>query len=328
VAHRLLSKRRMPSFTHETLVELFRNRGELATALLDGHAHIAFSHHRVEQASIDLSQVVSTEYRADAVTVLRDVANTAVAAIIVEVQLGIDHDKEYSWPVYVPALRARLRCPVVLLVVAPEPEVARWARASIELGHPRFCLEPLVIEFTEMPRVTNGAEAQRVPELAVLSAIAHPEISVARAAIDAIENLPTDKKRIYLILVAAALSSQDRKTLEAYMLRSEIIQKQVDERYYELGRQDGLFTGLQTAALALLRAKLDIVTAAQDAAVRHMYDERVLNDLIATLIHASTGDDALAALAAASARTAPTAEQQALIDECRRKQGSGGGGDR
>jgi hypothetical protein len=177
----------MPSFTHESLVELFRNRGELATALLDGHARIAFPHHHVAQASIDLSQLVSTEYRVDAVIELRDARNAAVAAIIVEVQLGIDHDKEYSWPVYVPVLRAKLRCPVVLLVVAPEPAVARGARASIELGHPRFCLEPVVIEFTEMPRVTNGAEAQRVPELAVLSAIAYPELTVASAAIDAIQ---------------------------------------------------------------------------------------------------------------------------------------------
>jgi hypothetical protein len=128
------------------LVDLFRVCGELAPALLDLCADLRFAHDRVEQGPADLSQVVSTEYRADRVVLLHDHSNVAVAGVIVEVQLGIDRDKRGVWPVYVTALHAQYRCSVVLLVFAPDPVVARWARTPIALGHPGFDLAPLVIE--------------------------------------------------------------------------------------------------------------------------------------------------------------------------------------
>ena len=132
----------VPSVLHQILVELFRNRSELAPELLRICAGIELPHDHVQLTSNDLSQVVSTEYRADFVVELRDRANAIVAAVIVEVQLRADPDKEATWPLYVAALRAKLRCPVTLLVVAPEPAVARWARRPIELGHPGFRLQP------------------------------------------------------------------------------------------------------------------------------------------------------------------------------------------
>lgn len=86
------------------------------------------------------------------------------------------------------------------------------------------------------------------------------------------------------------------------MSRNQALQKWADERFYELGREDGLFEGLQTAALALLRAKLEIVTAEQEMAIGNLYDVRRLNELIAALGRASSADDARAALAVASAK--------------------------
>ena len=45
------------------------------------------------------------------------------------------------------------RCPVFLLVVAPEPATARWAQRTIELGQPGFALRPVVIDYRAIPRV-------------------------------------------------------------------------------------------------------------------------------------------------------------------------------
>ena len=192
----------MVSFSHEFLVDLFRTRGELAPALLR-HAELAFEHDRVEHGSIDLSQVVSTEYRADCVVVLRDRANAAVAGGIVEVQLRPDRDKERTWPVYVAVLHAKLDCPAVLLVLTPDPGVARWARGPFRTGHPGFSLVPVVIGFDDLPRITDPAQATSVPELAVLSALANPELEVADAAITAISDLPEDRFRLYLDVILA-----------------------------------------------------------------------------------------------------------------------------
>lgn len=124
----LLPARPVVSFSHELLVELFRNGGGLAPVLLRACIGMVIDHDSVEHRSIDLSQVVSTEYRADAVVVLHDRSGATVAAIIVEVQLGIDRHKERTWPMHVAALYHKLGCPVILLVVTPSPEVATWAR--------------------------------------------------------------------------------------------------------------------------------------------------------------------------------------------------------
>ena len=120
----------MPSFQHELLVELFRNRVELACELLK-EMGIALCYERVVLSATEVPQIVSPAYHADAVVELQDGEGEVVAAVIVEVQLSVDRDKEYSWPNYVAGLRARLKCEVVLLVVAPDPEVAAWARQAI-----------------------------------------------------------------------------------------------------------------------------------------------------------------------------------------------------
>ena len=103
---------------------------------------------------------------------LRGTEDVALAVVIVEVQLGEDDDKLRTWPLYVAAARARYRCPAMLLVLAPDPAVARWASQAIELGHPGFALRPVVIGYDRVPRLRNAETARATPELAVLSAMA------------------------------------------------------------------------------------------------------------------------------------------------------------
>jgi hypothetical protein len=312
------------------LVELFRNGDELAPALLDACARITVPHDRVDQASIDLSQVVSTEYRADAVVVLRG-GEAAVSAIIVEVQLGIDHDKERTWPVYVTALRAKLGCSTFLLVLATDPRVASWARAPIAIGQPGFQLVPLVIEFRDLPRVTDPDQARRLPELAVLSAMAHPELDVVTAAIPAISELPEDRARLYLDVIMAALSPSLRKQLLETQMQGYVYQSEFARKYYsqgleegleqgreqgleqgreqgleqgreqglEQGREQGLEQGLRSAVLALLRAKLDVITAEDEAALAAVHHERGWTELIGALGRATNALEVRAALATA-----------------------------
>jgi hypothetical protein len=120
------------SFRHEILVELFRGDGQLAVELLRTCAGITVDHAHVKLGSIDLSQVAPTEYRADAVVILHDRDDRPVTGVIVEVQRQIERSKRLTWPVYVTTLRAKLACAAVLLVVAPDPAVAAWARQPIE----------------------------------------------------------------------------------------------------------------------------------------------------------------------------------------------------
>jgi hypothetical protein len=71
------------------LVELFRNRSELSRELLRDCAGIDLPG-TAEAGSVDLSRVVSAQYLADHVTVVRDDSGAATAAVISEIQLAID----------------------------------------------------------------------------------------------------------------------------------------------------------------------------------------------------------------------------------------------
>ena len=260
---------------------------------------------------MDLSQVVSTEYRADHVAVIRD-GERAKLAVVVEIQRQIDRGKQRSWPVYVAAARASLGCPVVLLVIAPEARVARWARGEIETGHPGFTLRPLVVSYAEVPRVMVAAEASRHPELAVLSVLAHRGAEEAEAAVAALRELPEERSRLYFDVIMAALPELARRTLEAHMegyeYQSEFARKYVAqgrEEGREEGRVEGLKRGLaaglqegqRAAALALARLKVGTLSEAQAAGIDALEDSAALTQLLLELGMARDAEEARLALA-------------------------------
>jgi hypothetical protein len=124
---------------HEVLVDLFKNRPELGAELLTEALGVEVPPYtEARLISIDLTKIQPAEYRADVVVLLLD-GDVPTWVLIVEVQLAIDLRKRYSWPDYSTGVRATYRCPVGLLVVAPDPDVAAWCAEPIELGIPASC---------------------------------------------------------------------------------------------------------------------------------------------------------------------------------------------
>ncbi len=238
----------MPSQLHEALLRLFRNRPALAPELLVEALGVALPRHtdvRIESA--DLSEFPPTEYRADLVVLLCD--GRPVLGIVVEVQLRRDRRKRFVWPVYVAGLRARIECPVCLLVITRNESVARWALQPIELGGDnRFV--PLVVGPSGVPVIDDEARARADPELAVLSAMAHgadrdPEaaLRVALAAMGASVGLDPERSRLYFDLVAASLSEAARKALQAMDPAKYEFQSEFAKRYIALGKAEGRAEG-------------------------------------------------------------------------------------
>ena len=118
----------MPSQLHEVLVSLLREHPNTAVTLVEGALGLAFGRGvQVRPSSETLAEVDPAEYRADAVfELVPEGADTPTRALIVEVQLRPDASKRFSWPVYQAGFRRRLRCPVLLVVVAPSASAARW----------------------------------------------------------------------------------------------------------------------------------------------------------------------------------------------------------
>ncbi|MEZ4359288.1 MAG: hypothetical protein R3B48_03845 [Kofleriaceae bacterium] len=280
----------MPSFLHEILVELVRNRAALVRELVRACAGPELGEELVgESATVDLSQVVSTEYRADHVTMFYDRRRRLVRAVIIEVQRQVDARKRRTWPVYLTAARANLRCPAALLVLALKPRVARWARQEIDIGHPGFVLRPMVLSLKEVPRVVDAEAARRNPELAVLSVLAHPAVDVAEAAVEGIRGLAEDQFRLYFDVILAALPEAARGILEAHMEGYEY-QSDFARKYLALGRQEGRQEGReegwlraqQHVALELARSKLAL-SLEDERAVAGVRDAAALTALIVAL---------------------------------------------
>jgi hypothetical protein len=246
----------VPSFPHEILVELFRQRPVLAPALLRACAGLQLEGARIDAGSIDLSQVAPTEYRSDMVSVLRDASGAEIAAVVVEIQLWIDEDKRRTWPLYVAAARASYGCPAILLVLAPDPAIARWASQPIELGHPGFVLLPVVISFPQVPRVLDPVAASALPELAVLSAMAHRDRETAEAAQAALPGLPEDLQKLYWDVILSGLPPHIRQAMEAHMIKGYVYQSDFARKYYFQGHDEGREEGLRQAIFALIDRRL------------------------------------------------------------------------
>lgn len=234
----------MPSQLHDVLVELFRNRPLLAPELLRNALHIdlpRFTEARIDSA--DLTDVQPTEYRADLVVLLLD--GKPVFGIVIEVQLSPRNRKRFVWPAYVATLRARLECPVCLLVVTADEAVARWAAKPIEMGNgSRFV--PLVLSPSGVPEVTDEAQAQSEPELAVLSAMAHGKdadaeksAQIALAARSAVRGLDHDRSKLYFDLVLTHLSEAARRAFQAMDPRKYEYQSDFARRYVAEGEVRG-----------------------------------------------------------------------------------------
>lgn len=209
----------MASFLHEVLVAMFADRPALAAELLSGPLGLAVpAHDAARVASGEVVQLRPVAHRADNVVLLGE---PAVLAVVVEVQLHLREEKRWVWPEYLTAVRLRERCPAVLLVLCLEEAVERWAARPIELGDGVSVVVPQVLGPAAIPVLTDPVAAAAVPELAVLSALAHVHedgpFEVLDAAAVALDSVPVEQALNYYRLMGAVLPDLARRHLEELM---------------------------------------------------------------------------------------------------------------
>ena len=237
----------MPSLQHESLLLLFRNRPELAPELLRDVLHVevpAYSEARVESA--ELTDVNPAEYRADLVVLLVD--GKPVLGIVVEVQLGEDPRKRFTWPVYVAGLRARLKCPACVLVVTPTEAMARWCRRAdryrpgqhVPAARHRPVRRSPSSTTWRRPSVTRSS---RSSQLIAHGHEARAEV-LGRAALLGMLRLSDERQVLYSDLVFAALSEAARAALEDLMASGNYeFQSDFAKKHQAKGRAEGEVKG-------------------------------------------------------------------------------------
>jgi hypothetical protein len=242
----------MPTLEHNALVEMFRENPELAPHLVALLFHVDVPPHAsVAVVESSLDQLVPVEFRADLVLELRDVNGALVLAIVLEVQRDEDPDKKFSWLVYAAVVRAKKRCPAIVLVVAPDADVATWAAQPIDLGLGLGSLRPLVLGPASVPEVTDPLAAEQEVELAVLSAVAHGNgpngLVVVQAALVALGRLDREHAAVYFQIIWNVLREPMRQALEALVMERQTEGKATfppfAQRIFERGIHEGELKG-------------------------------------------------------------------------------------
>lgn len=250
----------MPSIEHETPVEVIRSDPAIVPALMREALGIELPPFvSAEEASADFTQLVPTQFRADLVIYLRGETRDGapVMGVVIEVQRKPDPQKEFSWPLYVAALHARIERPTCLLVLALDEATAEWAAKPITSLQPGSPFLPLVIGPAQIPRV-DAHRAMDEPFLAVLSALAHGNdaggVELVRAAFDGLRELPSKRGRVFVDLILASLDADVRRAVESdmdyenYKYKSDYFRKDIDK-----AREDGVGEGLERGLTALRR---------------------------------------------------------------------------
>jgi hypothetical protein len=181
--------------------------------------------------------------------------------IIVEVQLSRDDRTRYVWPAYVGNLRARLECPVCLLVVTLDESVARWAARPVEMGGGNT-FEPLVLGPAQIPQVTDLTRACQLPELAVLSAMAHGRsaptelaVQIGRAARHACSLMDPERATLYSDIVYAALSDEARQEVVKMEANADEPMDDWSQVWFDVGKKKGRVAGRADFIRKLLAAR-------------------------------------------------------------------------
>ena len=164
----------MPTLEHNGLVELFRANPSIAPQFIESLFNMkvpTYTSVSVVEAAQD--KMLPNEFRADLVLEHRNAAGEIVLAVVIEIQHKQEPIKKYTWPVYAAVVRAQKRCDAMVLVVAPDPNVAQWASEPIDLGLGLGTLQPLVLGPRVVPEVTDAKVAEGHTELSVLSGLVH-----------------------------------------------------------------------------------------------------------------------------------------------------------
>jgi hypothetical protein len=303
----------MPSSEHAILVELFRARPSLAAALLR-RSGLAIPGEVTAEVSESTFPVSMADTHADVVVVFRSTDGEPRLVVVVEVQLAVDPDKPRRWLTYHVAATERHGCDAVVLVVAANARVARWARTPHRVG-PRGRFAPVVLGPDEVPHMAELTDAERSPELTVLSLLAHrhhADRATLRRATSALVAEGGDRASLYFDLLQATFGPALTRAVEDLMVNGEPLSEWAKAHYRQgkaegrvegkaegrvegkaEGRVEGKAEGKTESLLAILRERGVMLSVEEQRTILASTDLELLDRWIARALTASSGAELL-----------------------------------
>ncbi|MFG1704584.1 hypothetical protein ACFLIM_15440 [Nonomuraea sp. M3C6] len=270
----------MPSSVHDALNALFRNRPTLAVELLRDVFDIDLpTDTLVEVAPSDLIDIPSFDREIDpffAVGRRRE----RVHGVIVEIQQSLCEEDRQGWARRAAALWLRLNRPVLLLVLAPDPQIASWAAQPIVTSLPGYVLHPLVIGLDQVEAISDPSQAADCLELAVISVMAHgTDRTVIETFLSALSKVDEDHGAQYYEYAYLLSSIEVRQVMEEIMSSDAWpVHSPFAREHFTKGRAAGLSEGKARAVLAVLRARGVAITDDALTAITSCADQEQLDE--------------------------------------------------
>jgi hypothetical protein len=249
----------MPSPRHDTINKLFRERPEAAVEILRDLMGVdvpAIASVRLERN--DFNDRPSKDFQPDTVITVGS-AQAPIHGIVVEVQQVKAAEKRRQLPRYAAALWLMLRCPVTVLCVCLDRDVAAWYAQPTPTDLPGFVFRAMVLGPREIPMITDRDEIIAHPELAAMGVVIHGrDRRVAEAFVRAMETLKNEHAPQYYEYAYSMAAPAVRRILEELMPTDWPVHSPFAREHFGRGkaegREEGRVAGRQEGeAAALLR---------------------------------------------------------------------------
>jgi hypothetical protein len=207
-------------------------------------------------------------------------------AAIVEVQQKSATIKRWRLWVYWALLAERLKRNTAVMVVPLSKSVSRWSRSLGAHEIPsREAL--LVLDYQNMPRITDPEQARQRPAMAVLSVLIHAingDIEFAQMAYDMALGLADDRRWRYASIILSAMPKDIREQMKAGLTmeeRHELTELELNSVAYHDGKDAGMLEGkleiLTDLLLTILELRQLPVDASTDTRIRACKDPALLS---------------------------------------------------
>jgi len=302
----------MSSKEHAILVDLLRACPSLAAVLLR-HAGLRIPEDLIAESVESTLPDSVADTQADNVIALRSVDGTKRLVIVAEIQRRKARDKPWRWLTYHVAAATRYGCEAVVLVLAPNPRVAAWARTPIPVG-PSGSFAPVVFGFEDLPHLEALPERDRSTEATVLCLVAHPSdgdegtlhavgIALAAKAADPDE---ADRVRMYFSLLQVTFGQALLRAVESIMIKGDTVTQWVRDQRRQgriegraegkaEGKAEGRAEGKAESVLAILSARGLSLSAEQRAMIVACADLERLDRWITRALAVPSVDELLSA---------------------------------
>lgn len=267
---------------HDTPLKLCREKPGLAVELAGDILRLPIpGHDEVLPYSESGTDVEVRDLNADNVVVCRE-GDQYRLGIIIEVQREKDKRKRFSWPAYQVNFRHRIKAPVVLIVICPNPAVAAWAAEPIETGQPGSDFLMQVLSPANYPKLLENTENGELAEQMVLGSLIHEKSNdieqLLKTASAELAPLPEEIAKRYTQYMLGQLSEQPRTILEALMQQETYpYQSKLLADLKAEGKVEGKVEGESNALLIIIESRGLPVTEDQRRRIESCQDLNELN---------------------------------------------------